>query len=496
MRTASPTPSRSPFPRWLGLSLVTLALACAPSDPLPADGNGGGNGNGNGNGGGNGNGNGGGNGATDESGGDDDALSDPLSMPAVPTVALDNFGTSSTCGGCHPQHFAQWQTSMHAYAMTDPVYRGLVALRQQAFDGAQDRFCLQCHSPIGTRSGDVFPGFDFEDLSATSLEGINCETCHRASSVERTHTAGLLIDDLGPIRGPLASVIPGAAHESEYSPIFESSEFCASCHDVIEVNGLHLERPYGEWETSPAADDGQTCQSCHMPAVEGPVSVLSESSVVHEHYFVGVDLPLTDDFVSPEVLDEMRERTEALLADAATITLEASPSVAAGAPLSVDVRVHNNISGHNFPTGGTFTREVWVHLTAVDANGNVLFETGDLDANGDLRGPFSELDPYGDIHLIGFGSHLVDDGEPPLPLRLTWEAANHLINSLPPLQESTATLSIPVPAGTVGPITIDAALQFRGFGPHLLRLVGLFDEVERLEIHEVDSTTLDVDVSG
>src|SRR5216683_4110162 len=51
-------------------------------------------------------------------------------------------------------------------------------------------------------------------------------------------------------------------------PEFEKSEFCAACHQFPQsqaINGKPLENTLVEWEQSPAARSGVTCQSCHMP---------------------------------------------------------------------------------------------------------------------------------------------------------------------------------------------------------------------------------------
>ncbi|MBI1375249.1 MAG: hypothetical protein GC159_21230 [Phycisphaera sp.] len=49
------------------------------------------------------------------------------------------------------------------------------------------------------------------------------------------------------------------------------------------------------------------------------------------------------------------------------------------------VEVRNGTNGHNVPTGFDAERLVWLHTTVTDADGNVVFESGDLDPNGDLR---------------------------------------------------------------------------------------------------------------
>ena len=426
------------------------------------------------------------------SGFDAGILSDELSMPLTPTVDSSKFMGSSSCGGCHTQHFAQWQSSMHSYAMIDPVYRAAVKVRQVDREGREDKFCLQCHSPIGTRSGDIQPGFDFESLETITLEGVNCETCHSISEVQRPFNAGLVLDVEGALKGPIQDPASNPAHETEYSELFSSSKLCASCHDVVEVDGMNLERPYQEWLESPAAQEGVECQTCHMETYRSKATDTSIERDLHEHFFVGVDMPLEPDFLpSQEAYDALRTRISNLLTNSATITLEATAG-AAGDQLDLFVSIRNNIVAHNIPTGSTFNRQVWLEVIATDADNNVLYETGTLDPNGDLRNYWSENEAFTDHDLVEFNSRLTDiAGNPTL---FSWRATEHHTNSLSPLYDRTNTLFIPTSDATNSPIHIEARLRFRSFAPHYLRALGLSQYVDNLEIFDIDSISVDVDL--
>ena len=424
---------------------------------------------------------------------DDGILSDELSMPLEPTVALENFRSSEVCGVCHTQHYAEWRTSMHSYALIDPVYRAIVSIRQQDFDGKQDKFCLQCHSAIGTRGGDITANFSFDDLSGITLEGVTCEACHKVAEVVRPYNSGHRLDDDGPIRGPIKEPATSPLHESEYSPLFEKSEFCAGCHDVVEVSGMNLERPYEEWLESPAGGTDETCQSCHMPEYEGNATAGSPTRTLHRHTWVGVDVPLTDGFLSEAEREELLTAIEDLLTGTATLTVQAADSAAPGQQLDVFVSIKNNIRAHNLPTGSTFNRQVWLEMTVTDADDGVVYQTGDLDDNGDLRNHYSELDPYGDQDLISLSSRFVTaDGTPEI---FPWRASEHINSALSPLYERTHTLFVPVPAVVNGPLQIDARLRFRSFPPYLLRALGLGDKVDQIPIFDIDVASLQVEIA-
>lgn len=421
-------------------------------------------------------------------------LVDPLSMPYEPTLEMDAFRGAQECALCHPIHVDQWRRSSHAYAMKDPVFRALVALRQDAFDGQQDRFCLQCHTAIGTRGGDIQPGFDFEALAAVSLEGVTCEACHKVSGLERPFNSGHTLDPDGPMRGPIDDPMDNAFHASERSPLHEDPSFCGGCHDVLEVSGLNLERPYAEFLESPGPAAGTSCQGCHMPTYRGPAAVDGPERDVHEHHFVGAGVPLDPSFLTTEERRARHEQVRALLTGAATLSLSAPQAAAPGDVVNVLVSVKNNIVGHNFPTGSTFNRQVWVQLEAFDADGRTLYRTGDLDSNGDLRDYFSASDPYGDTDLISFSSRLVDNrGNPTI---LPWVAAEHFSSSIPPLYTRTHTLFVPTATTTRGPVSIAARVQFREYGPHLLRALGLHELIDGLETYTVDTATLSVSLSS
>lgn len=424
-------------------------------------------------------------------------FTDPLSMPAEPTLSTDDFNSSATCAGCHPTHFAEWSTSMHSYATVDPVWRALVNIRQADFNGERDRFCTQCHSAIGTRSGEFDPLFSFDDLQPITLEGITCEACHKVVGLERTYNSGHILDPDAAIQGPITDPTPNSAHESQYSPLHDTSAFCGGCHDVIEQNGLNLERPYEEWTTSPAAEAGRNCQSCHMPTYTGRAASVAGVPIrdnLHSHRFIGVDIPLIDGYITDaNIREEIRREITALLRSAGTIKVEAAESVMAGEQLDLFVTVHNLIDAHSLPTGATFNRQLWIAVTATDADGNILYQTGHLDENGDLRDHFSALDPYGDSDLVRFDSGFIDSqGNPTV---FPWKAAENISHSLSPLHTRTVTLFVPTTAETRGPITVEAELRFRTFPPFLIRALGLDELVSKIEITNIDESSIIVEVN-
>lgn len=408
------------------------------------------------------------------------------------TLSIESFDSAEICSSCHPQHYAEWQTSRHAYAMKDPVYRALIARRQEE-TGVQDAtFCTQCHSSIGTRGGDFAPVVDFEELAPITLEGVTCEACHKVSGMERTFNSGHVLDGEGPMYGPIEDPIDSPFHDTAYSPLHETAEFCAGCHDVIDEQGLNLERPFEEWLASPAAAEGRPCQSCHMPTYEGKAAAFADAPVreLHAHRWVGVDVPFGDDFIpDPAVREELRQQSIALLRSSGSVAIEPVAPVAPGEPIALRVTVQNLVDGHDLPTGSSFNRQLWLAVTVTDAAGNTLFQTGDLDANGDLRDHSSELDPGGDQALVSFASTLLDASG--APVMFNWHAVGHESNALGPLEARTTAFTVATAPDTAGPLHVDARLRFRAYPPRLLRTLGLDhlqEELQIVDIHVADAT--------
>lgn len=399
-------------------------------------------------------------------------LNDPLSMPLDPAFALEDFQSAEVCADCHADHVEQWGQSMHAYAMVDPLFQRLVEARQADLDGAEDKFCVQCHSAIGTRATSLDQGFAFADQPAIVMEGITCESCHKVTALERASNAGHVLDPGAPQQSTDGA--PSPVHETAASDVLSDPLFCGSCHDVVETSGLPLERPYAEWLESPAVEGGPTCQDCHMPPTESG----------SDHRFVGVDLPLVPGFITETQRHDLQARIRTQLESSASITLDVR-DVGPGEIASAVVTVDNHIEGHAFPTGSTFIRQVWVEVVA-SADGVPFYETGTLDANGDLRDHWSALDPYGDSDLLSLSSGFTDEtGQPTL---FSWRAADHTSRAIQPLHARTWTLFLPVP-DHANEVTVEARLRFRPLPPHLLRLVGMEAEASQIPIYDVDTAS-------
>ena len=183
---------------------------------------------------------------------------EPMGPAPADFNAVDRSLDPESCAACHPEQHAQWSTSLHAGAFS-PGFAG------QLIEGSlaaphEVRNCQSCHNPLGEQQPWNAAGLP-ERVYDPELraQGLVCAGCH-----VRVHRR------YGPPRRSGLPVPTGAAPHGgfEARPEFEDSRFCARCHQFFDdagVNGKPVENTYVEWQASPQAAEGRSCQSCHMP---------------------------------------------------------------------------------------------------------------------------------------------------------------------------------------------------------------------------------------
>lgn len=407
--------------------------------------------------------------------------------PDQGTMELSDFSSAAGCRTCHPDQFAQWEGSMHAYAFVDPVNTlWMNGLRDAVGAQVLGTFCVQCHSPIGALTGQTPPGFDKENVPALVKEGITCDACHMLQEASGTAFSEAVYHydvKSGKKYAALPDPAPNTAHGSESKEFYNQSRACLPCHDLVNRNGLPSEITYSEWGQSPYLAMGMECQDCHMPSYSGQAAVGGpQRNNLRRHDFVGVDMPLLSDFsTSPDV----RSRIETLLRNAVTVTSEIPDAVTSGGVLRFSVTINNDKTGHDIPSSVTFVRQMWLEITAVNG-ADTLYRSGYFDANGDLMDSHSELNPNGDPDLALFQSALYLHGEP----ANVFTADSIKVGSIAPFQARTAHYSIPISAAAAGTINLRIRLRFRTFPPYAIRGVEpeMLARVPTFEMAEIERT--------
>jgi len=402
-------------------------------------------------------------------------------------MSVEQARDPKACMNCHPNHYREWQASMHAYASRDPVFLAMNARGQRETNGQLGDFCVKCHAPMAVMEGKTTDGLNLSELP-DEVKGVTCYFCHNATSVEGTHNATVKLANDVTMRGPIKDPKQPGVHKAEYAPMFngdllESSSFCGGCHDIVTPNGVHLERTFEEYNNSIVSKASSplglsTCSGCHMPSSPGLVADDPPSNVVarrvHEHLWPGVDVHLDD---SPG-----RDVMTAAVGDC-----ELSISISA---FQLDADMFGKFTftietqaGHAEPSGAAQDRRLWLEVVAFDDDGKVSFSSGQIADDEVEEKP--ESDPKFDKNLFVMRDRLFDaDG---MPTHMFWKAApsdmhpmGFEANTLPQAQSVAMgthsklkiypNLLIPNPNGAPKlPARVTARLRMRPMGLDVLQ---------------------------
>ncbi len=289
----------------------------------------------------------------------------PKSMPL-------HHVSSKVCAECHEDIYDQWKGSMHAQstALKDPIhgtfYKKVIGdPHKEGVLTKKGKYpvCLKCHVPNMAKDKKTKI-----DSKVAYEEGVNCVACHSLQSFKGTTnpqngkmqlgidaynmanflqgTNGPLSnfsgkeDDDNPHRNPFKPVSTDPKHFNlpmQGNAMMQTSAACMGCHD--KRNNSHGVPLCATGDEIKHGNSQQSCQSCHMPAVNG----------VMDHAMGG-------------------GHSAQMLKRAVSITIEVTPN---GPVLVTQVKI-SNMQPHNVPTGAPF-RNARMKLTAFDKTGKILW---------------------------------------------------------------------------------------------------------------------------
>lgn len=305
-------------------------------------------------------------------------VADPLANQLViekQQFAPGSFENPGTCIACHPDIYEQWSKSMHAFAWTNKWYQDDYQLAHRETDGATDVFCAACHAPVAARTGQL-PPHDGSQFDATSKRGVSCDFCHTVTAIESTFNMGH-VSEPGPMkyanRGDGSSPYHGVAYSSNHTDAL----FCGSCHNVRHpVTDVAVIDTYDDWLAGPYAEQGISCQDCHMTPTPGIGSNPGKSSPLGQkrdnvamHTFVGGSVAAQRNMGN----EHQAQMAEDFLKAAARLSLESAVN---GETLELTVNVDNVGAGHKIPTGVTYIRKMWLEVQVLDENNNLVYASG------------------------------------------------------------------------------------------------------------------------
>ena len=228
--------------------------------------------------------------------------------PATSTTGARTvpFLTADDCRACHEDLWAEWKTSFHGQAWTDPMVQAL----SQGFRMPE---CIDCHAPLPIQVTGV--GQRVAPRKNARGDGVDCISCH-------------LMEDgvsVAALRATETSATPGACRPVVV-PEMGKVDACASCHNQHETVDELLKSGLDK-----------VCLDCHMEPV------VRKGKAGRSHRFPGGhDLAMLQRATKLEATFENGE---------------------------IVVRVTNVGAGHQIPTDARH-RSFNLWITAIDARGN------------------------------------------------------------------------------------------------------------------------------
>jgi len=361
------------------------------------------------------------------------------------------FTTSSDCAFCHTSSstalkdsqgndlsiYHDWSSSMMANAFRDPIFRAKLEserLRTPHLAEVIEDKCLTCHAPMARyqhlRDGGKRYALQEAETSSLAADGVSCTLCHQVQpeglGTETSFSGHYNIGSKREIYGPYKDVFENPMlHHVGYRPCYgaqvHESSLCGTCHTLFTpyvdnegtVAGEFPEQtPYLEWLNSRygSADDGRSCQECHMPRIDEPVKITNRPpwlknthSPFWKHHFTGGNVlvlemlrkhpELTGIDASDEDIELTIQRTlQRLSEEAAALSLETETNEQGQLQIMVTVK---NRTGHKFPSGFP-VRRAWLQLQVRDQSGIVLFDSGSWNKAGEIKGIDDGFEPHHD----------------------------------------------------------------------------------------------------
>lgn len=227
--------------------------------------------------------------------------------------------------------------------------------------------------------------------------------------------------DVGKIKRGTIAEADSPAHGVAYSELHKDSLLCAPCHEYVSEDGVSILSTYSEWQSSSSAENGVTCQNCHMEITEAqvvdPKVVRKSEAEVNLH-----EMPGGHSVQQLLKALDIKVRTDRK-----------------GDQLDVEIRVTNDGAGHAVPTGMPGRRIVLsVGVNAgrgithedrrvygksfKDAKGKSIQHVGDYFGTGVLLEADTRIAPD-EVRREGFQFEVPADASAYLTVRLIYEHA-------------------------------------------------------------------------
>ena len=198
--------------------------------------------------------------------------------------------SAAECGSCHADFYAEWRTTIHSQAWTDPYFQA-----DWKFDNSQT-ICRNCHTPLDRQQPQTILGFRDKDKwdpilepnpafdAALQHEGVTCAACHLRE-------------------GKIVGVLGNTSSPHPVKLLDDPNQVCVRCHvvegdrwdtffrfppcgTVAEIEAT-VQSPGHTGEIAVQSTFELGCVECHMPAVERPLVEGGVTRTVRQHLWRG-----------------------------------------------------------------------------------------------------------------------------------------------------------------------------------------------------------------
>lgn len=447
-------------------------------------------------------------------------------FPSLARTSTGNFIQARSlmndqyCLKCHADVHAGWKDSVHHISsFNNPAYLASIRDTRKVLLDRDDRdrkaghelevshlqasrWCAGCHDPVPFFSG-AFDDPKFDDVNhPTAHAGITCTVCHAITRVNSNRgNADYTIDEpmhypfaysenetLQWVNNQLVKAKPSFHKKTFLKPLHKSAEFCSTCHKVHLPHELteykeflRGQNHYDSYLTSGVSGHGarsfyypptaQTnCNGCHMPLKPsddfGAKLFGSDELSVHDHLFPSANTAIAWWRNRPDVIQAHQDFLKGVMrVDLFGIREQGTISGAQHAPLRpqrpalvpgntylVETVIRTMKMGHLFTQGTADSNEVWLDVTVKDGD-QIIGRSGGLDAE-------RAVDRW--AHFVN--AFVIDKHGDRIAFRNAQDIYTVLYNNqIPPGAGQTVLYRLTIPPDAVGPITIDARLQYRKF---------------------------------
>ena len=216
-----------------------------------------------------------------------------LFLTLIMLLSVQLFATenATTCKGCHPTIYSEFQNSIHKKSSIkeDKVHRAMWDLHPAKAKGNYK--CAKCHTP-----------------NNTVHEGITCVSCHTVTSIENHPTTNKNVYESKPKTlysaekgsedkkviyqektswlGMVKETTGSPYHDIDYTNKgYYTGKMCMGCHS-------HKQNSHNfdvcRTEIDGAKSEESNCITCHMPKIEGSSTSIKKTKTHAYHGFAGV----------------------------------------------------------------------------------------------------------------------------------------------------------------------------------------------------------------